>query len=71
MSGSAKTEHRAEALEYGKELADHCGWRFRAGLLVSFMAEHQGHDCVFFSEHDNCEEEINDYYEKDTDYWQT
>lgn len=39
---------RGDALELGKRIADNA---FRPALLVSFMSEHFGHDCVFFSEH--------------------
>lgn len=39
---------RKEALEYEEVVKEK---PFRFGLAVSFLAEHQGHDCVFFSEH--------------------
>ena len=40
---------RDEALKYCERIKKDS---FRAGLLVSFMAEHQTHKCTFFSEHD-------------------
>lgn len=73
--GAREIKTRAEAIEYSKELAEHVGWAFRSGLLVSFMAEHMGHDCVFFNEHSSCEEELDPYYDdneykEDTNYWE-
>jgi len=69
-------ESRAEAIEYGKEIAEHEGTCFRAALLVSFMAEHEGHDCVFFHEGMTCEEDLEPFYDsndfkEDFDYWKT
>ena len=64
---------RKESLEY-KEIIKRDA--FRAGLLVSFMGEHQDHNCVFHSEHN---EEFDAYiyspdekpseYKEDTDFW--
>ncbi len=74
--GARKVDSREDALEYSKELEKNGASGFRAGLLVSFMAEHQGHDCVFFSEHDSVMEELEPYfddneYKEDIDYWKT
>lgn len=40
--------NREDALKYAEEMQEDS---FRAGLLVSFMGEHMGHDCVAFDEH--------------------
>ncbi len=41
-----KPATRAEALAYAGRISS-----YRSALLVGFLAEHEGHDCVFFSEH--------------------
>jgi len=51
-------ESSSDAIQYSKDLAEHGGLAFRAALLVSFMAEHQDHDCVFFDEHSRWGEEL-------------
>ena len=72
--GARSIETRADALEYSKELGESEGWLFRSALLVSFMSEHQGHDCVFFNEHDSVSDDLDPYYDdneykEDTDFW--
>jgi hypothetical protein len=69
-------ENRKDALEYSDELEKEINnVSFRVGLLVSFMAKHAGHDCVYFSEfNEECEEKYNPYYGKngfkeDGDFW--
>jgi hypothetical protein len=46
---------------------------FREGLLLSFMADHYGHDCVLFSDsHDEFEHmdpDLSDGYKHDHDFW--
>jgi hypothetical protein len=66
-----KIADRAEALQYSEEVETDS---FRAGLLPSFMSEHQGHDCVFFSEHDAVSDELDPYenengYKEDRNFW--
>ena len=66
-----KIESRVEALEYSEEVKEDA---FRAGLLLSFLAEHRGHDCVFFSSRDGCCEELDPVcdgcdFREDTDFW--
>ena len=43
-----KVEDRPDAIKYADEIKKDS---FRAGLLVSFLWEHEGHNCVAFSEH--------------------
>lgn len=63
-------DDREEALKYCEEIEKDS---FRAGLLVSFMAEHMEHECVFFNEHSACQEDYWPFYEnefvEDTDFW--
>ena len=78
-AGRKCVETRADALEFAKIIE---GDSFRAGLLVSFMAEHKGHRCVFYCEHTLCPltkegQVIEDVdietmmydYPEDTDFW--
>ena len=57
--------NREEALEHAKEIEANS---FRPALLVSFMAAHIGHECVFFNEHSGCEEQYDPYYKEDNGY---
>ena len=41
-------ENRGDALKFGEQIKKDS---FRAGLLVSFMWKHRGHNCTVFSEH--------------------
>lgn len=64
-------ETRDAAMEYRHHIEKDS---FRAGLLVSFMAKHRGHDCVFFNEQSDCEDELDPFENKngfveDFDYW--
>lgn len=57
---------RAEAVSFSQELDT-----FKSALLVSFMAKHRGHDCVFVNEHAY---KYNPYdsetgYKWDVDFW--
>lgn len=70
-SDAQDIETREQALEYRDEIKKDS---FRAGLLVSFMAKHKGHDCVFFDEYSDCSEVLGPFenkhgYEEDTDFW--
>jgi hypothetical protein len=70
-SDTYEVETRGQALKYRKEIEKDS---FRAGLLVSFMAKHKGHDCVFFNEHSECEEDLDPFenehgYIEDTNFW--
>ena len=62
---------RKDALKYADEL-ERAGL-FRAGLLISFLSEHKGHECIFFSEYDDCAREydpfFSDDFQDDTDYF--
>lgn len=64
-------ETRNDALKLSKEI-EKSG--FRSALAVSFLAEHKGHDCVFFDEHSKCVDELDPFfnsdYREDTDYWE-
>lgn len=56
-------------------------YSFPCALLVGFLSEHEGHDVVFFSEHDECAElleppdddefegSIKNGFAWDKDYW--
>lgn len=57
---------REDAKKFKEEMVSEGDKGFRHALLVSFMSEHRGHNCVFFSEHDNID--INGYKE-DTNFW--
>ena len=64
-------DNRCDALSFSKEIIEDS---FRVALLVSFLAEHKGHECVFFDEHSSCDEELNPFYNDneykyDRDYW--
>ena len=65
-------ETRKDVIELEKEIVgnEHGSWSFMSALLVSFMAEHRDHDCMFFHEHN---EEISPYYNEeykiDTNFW--
>ncbi len=65
-----KIETRDEALEFAKDVEENS---FRAGLIVSFMAEHKGHNCTLFWEHDDKTwEEFEDEYKavlQDDQFW--
>lgn len=68
---SAKT--RAEALELREDLRT--DYLFGATLLVSFMAEHKGHNCTVFSDQDEAlSEELDPDFgaevKPDTDFWE-
>ncbi len=41
-------ENKEEALEFSKDIQMDS---FRVGLLVSFLYEHEGHNCTVFDEH--------------------
>lgn len=55
---------RQEALDFREKVKDDL---FRAALLISFMGDHQDHNCVFHSEDNDTETE----YKEDTNFWQT
>jgi len=63
---------RQEALDFREKVKDDS---FRAALLISFVGKHEGHDCVFHSEHDEKYETYNYLsdepaeYKEDTDFW--
>jgi hypothetical protein len=65
-----KIETREDALEYREKIEKDS---FRAGLLVSFMAKHRTHECVYHSESDCLDEyepfEDDDGFIEDTDFW--
>jgi hypothetical protein len=64
---------RADALEHAEEIEKNS---FRPALLVSFMAKHAGHECVFFDEHSRCARSYDPRYRYengyvgDFDFWQ-
>jgi hypothetical protein len=78
MAGAICTpQTREEAIKYGEEVKHN---PFRYGLLVSFLLEHAGHKCRFFSEHER--EDFTDFkdgldlildgvvmYKEDQRYW--
>ena len=57
-------QDREEALAFCERIE---GDSFRAGLLVGFMGEHMGHECVILSD-SNWNSEYEDY-EEDTNFW--
>ena len=60
---------RDQAMRYRVDLQQDL---FRVGLLVSFMAEHKDHKCVFLNDYDGNEEYepfLNSDYEEDTNFW--
>jgi len=63
---------RKEALDLSEIISKN---PFRSALLASFMAEHMGHDCVFFCENHKDEEKycpfFNEEYKEDLNYWST
>ena len=71
MGDSVK--NRDDALKLA-ETMEVKGQAFRAALVVSFMVEHAGHDCVYFHENMSCEDELDpdcgSDYASDVDYWQ-
>jgi hypothetical protein len=55
---------REKALEYAKkEIAKDT---FRCGLLVSFLADHKDHNCVFFDEHND---QLYEDLKEDKNFW--
>ena len=67
-----KVNNREDALSYSDRIKKDS---FRAGLLVSFMAEHKGHDCTLFNEADRFSEEFDPYenehgFTEDINFWQ-
>lgn len=62
--------NRTKALAFAKEVAEDS---FRAGLLMSFLEQHKGHNCTVFNEHDEkLTEELDPFYgntTEDTDFW--
>jgi hypothetical protein len=64
--------NRAEAMELAGETSK---TPFASALLASFMSEHIGHDCVFFSELSECADELDPFenkngYVEDHNYWE-
>ncbi len=62
-------ENKKEAIELSERLDT-----YRASLLVSFMAEHSGHNCTVFSEHseklvNELDPDFNDEMKLDGNYW--
>ena len=59
-----------QAKRYARKIKDAA---FSAGLLVSFMADHMGHECVMFKEGGGVERDLdpifNSEYKDDTDFW--
>lgn len=47
----APVENRVDALKLADNIKEYDS--FKAGLLVSFMSKHRGHNCTFLSEHDD------------------
>lgn len=56
-------ENRNDAISHAKDIQRNS---FRPALLVSFMAKHMGHECVFFNEHSEFYKED---YADDHNYW--
>ncbi len=74
-SADGNIETRWDAKKYSSEIQTDC---FRAGLLVSFMAKHMGHECVFYNENSDCADELWPHkgdpdltteYTEDYDFW--
>lgn len=67
-------ETKTEAVEYTHRMSAEGDKGYRAALLVSFLSEHRGHNCVFFSENDDCAAELDPdegEYSEDTDFFNT
>ena len=69
-----KIKNRDDAVKFSEERMPMAGNSFRATLLVSFMADHMGHDCVFFHEHLAVSDELDPFWDsnefkEDTDFW--
>ena len=68
---ATSVKNRLEATNHADMIAKNS---FRASLMISFMAEHKGHECVFFDEHSTCASELDAFwdsneYKKDYDFW--
>lgn len=73
LKGLRNVSNRAEALAFGEYL-EVKPVMFREGLLLSFMSEHIGHECVLFKEGMVCEDELDpdrsdEYREEDAKVW--
>jgi len=72
LYGLRKVENREDALKFSEYL-ENKEFLFRESLLLSFMAEHTGHECLFFNEHTECAQVFDPFYDNeykdDTDFW--
>jgi hypothetical protein len=64
-------ENRKDAIEFAGRMEKDS---FKAGLLVSFMGKHKGHECVLFHENSDSYDEMDPHsasndYKVDKDYW--
>ena len=57
--------NRKEALEFQEKIKKDA---FRAGLLVSFLGQHQDHECVFSSEYNESFDTYNHETDEPTEY---
>ena len=57
LTTSRKVRDRAEALNFSVMLENR-PILYREGLLLSFLAEHMGHEIVFFNENSECAGEL-------------
>lgn len=60
-------ENREDALSFSADIQMNDGTAFRSALLVSFLAKHYGHMCIFFNEHSH--DDIQEQYRPDEDFW--
>jgi len=68
-----KVNNRKDALQFSEELEGRTDL-FKEGLLLSFVAEHKGHNIVFFDEHSSCVEELDAFFDEnefkdDVNFW--
>lgn len=59
-------QSRKDTIDFANKIQEQKGTAFRCALVVSFMAEHEGHDCVFFDE-----QALFEYkdFSDDNDFW--
>jgi len=66
-----KVFNRDDAMMFAEKMKHES---FRAGLLISFLAIHNGHDCIFFDEYTSLESKLNPHHDhnnfvQDHNFW--
>lgn len=65
---TCEVDNQADAEEYAYAIK--LMGAYRPALLVSFMADHMGHDCTLIDDYDSAFDGITDGFEEDKGYWE-